>query len=551
MAEPILFAVDDDPETLAALAAALERRFGADYRVLTDSCPSSALARLGQACEAGEKVALVIAGLWGSAVSGIEWLAQVQRLCPRTSRCVLVSYGQPEAYPLVRRALALGQIDTYLLTPCGDPEERLYPVVTEILARWTRTARPCVPVLQIVGERWAARSHELRDLLDRASVPYEFSSHDSDEGRALLARVGHSGGLPAVIFRGQCLADPSNVAIAQMLGVCTEPEGGLYDLAIVGAGPSGLATAVYGASSGLRTIVVERQVVGGQAGSSAMIRNYLGFPRGISGAELASRAHEQAMSLGVEFLPTREVDGVEARGAERVVTLGEATEVRARAVVIATGVSYNRLDVDGVDALIGKGVFYGGATAEAPAFAGRDVFVVGGGDSAGQAASHLSRYAARVTVLVRASSCPMSDYLIRQIGRSDNVRIRMNTELVRATGQCQLESITLQDTVTGACEEVPAAALFVMIGAGPHTAWLEKAIQRDQRDFILTGSNVVRGEAGAPVWPEERAPLALETSMPGVFATGDVRHRSARGVSAAVADGALAIRSVREYLGQE
>jgi thioredoxin reductase (NADPH) len=541
MTEPILFLTHGDPETLAALATALERRFGPDYRVIADGDLDAALTALRDACERGAPVALVIAG-------SLDWLAAAQDCCPTAARCVVVGYGEGESYAPVRRALMLGRVESFVLTPLGDPEERLYPVVGEILSRWSRAARPRVPIVRIVGDRWARRSHELKDLLERASVPYEFHAHESREGRRLLERAGHTGGFPAVMFRDRCLADPSNVEVARMLGAGTHAEGGLYDLAVIGGGPAGLSAAVYGAADGLRTIVIERQVVGGQAGSSSMIRNYLGFPRGITGAELATRAQEQALSLGVEFLLTSEVTGLEADGAERIVLLAEGTEVRARAVIIATGVSYNRLDLEGADALHGKGVFYGGATAEAPALVGRDVFIVGGGNSAGQAATHLARYAASVTVLVRRS-LTMSGYLVRQIRQMPNIEIRLDTELIGVAGRSCLEAVRVRSSVSGATEELPAAAVFVMIGAGPHTGWLEKIVQRDERDHILTGRHVSRDPEAAPEWPEAREPYTLETSLPGVFAAGDVRHRSPRGVAAAVADGALAVRSLWEYFG--
>jgi len=540
--EPIVCVVDDDPDVLTALAAALERRFGAEYRIMTDVSPAAALERIGEACDAGGDVALVLS-------TSLEWLASVHDVCPGASRCVLVRYGDGGAYPSVRRALVLGEVETYILTPPGDPEERLYPVISEILGRWIRQRRPRVPVLRIVGEHWARRCHELRDRLSRASVAYEFLAHDSDDGRRLLEWAGHTGNLPAVIFGRTCLADPTDVQIARMLGAHTEPDGGLYDVVVVGGGPAGLSAAVIGASDGLRILVVERHAFGGQAGTSSLIRNYVGFPRGISGADLASRAQEQAISLGAEFIITRGVSALESRGAERRVVLEEGTEVLARTVVIATGVAYNLLACEGMAALVGKGVFYGAATAEAPAFAGRDVFVVGAGNSAGQAAIHLARYAGTVTLIVRGGALTMSDYLVKQIERTPSIHIRLDTQLVRAEGTRRLEAVHLSNTATGESERLYGAAVFVLIGAGPHTAWLEKTVQRDGHGHILTGRHVVRGGAGMPRWPEAREPFTLETSLPGVFAAGDVRHRSPRGVAAAVADGALAIRSIFECLG--
>ena len=540
--QPIVFLVDEDPETLASMAEALERRFGAEYRIIADTSPAAALSRLGEACERGETVALV-------AATDFEWLAQAHERCPKAARCVLVTLGDQGRVKRVREALVLGQADTYLLKAFGDPEERLYPVVSEILGRWTRATRPRLPILWIVGERWASRSHELRDLSERSTVPYAFYAHDSTEGQRLLDRIGHTGGFPVVFFRDRFLVDPPNVEIARLLGAQTEPEGGLYDVVIVGGGPAGLAAAVHGAADGLRTLVVERETVGGQAGTSSLIRNYPGFPRGISGSDLASRAQEQAISLGAEFTITRTVTALETREGEHVVTLAEGTEIRARTVVVATGVAYNRLGVEGIDDLAGKGVFYGAATAEAPAFSGRDVFVIGAGSSGGQAAVHLARYAASVTLIARGDAPTMSDYLVKQIERTPNIRIRLHTELLRAEGTRRLEALVVRDAHSGVIERLTGAAAFVLIGAGPHTAWLEKTVQRDERGYILTGRTVVRDFVGVPAWPEDRAPLPLETSVPGVFAAGDVRQRSPRGVAAAVADGAIAIRSVREYLG--
>src|SRR6267142_4685294 len=480
MAEPILFVVDGDPATLESLAAVLERRFRPDYRVLFDVSSASALARIKEACEGGEKIALVVADVWSSGPGGPEWLVRVRELCPRAGRCVLVRFGDGSANPILRRALALGEADTYLLIPWGNPEERLYPIVSEILGNWARAAQPQPALIRVVGERWSSRSHELLDLAARNSVPCEFLAADSDEGRRLLQELGHAGRLPAVIFRDQVLGDPTNTEIAGMLGGQIEPEGGLYDLVIAGAGPAGLAAAVYGASDGLRTLVIESMAPGGQAGTSSMIRNYLGFPRGISGADLATRAQEQGISLGAEFLIMREVVGLARQGAEWSLTLAGSTAVRTRTVLVATGVSYHRLEIDGLDALVGKGVFYGAATAEAPALAGQDIFIVGAGNSAGQAAVHLSRYAATVTLLVRGASlsASMSDYLIKQIGRTGNIRIRYGTEVARAHGRVRLEAVEVRDTEKGTSDRMRAGALFVMIGAGPHRAGLPETVQR-------------------------------------------------------------------------
>ena len=551
MAEPILFLVDGDPATLESLAAVLERRFRPDYRILRDVSSASALARIKEACDRGEKVALVVADVWSSGPGGPEWLVRVRELCPRAGRCVLVRFGDGSANPILRRALALGEADTYLLVPWGNPEERLYPMVSEILGNWARAAQPQPALVRVVGDRWSSRCHELLDLATRNSVPCEFLADDSEEGRRLLKELGYAGRLPAVIFRDQVLGDPTNTEIAGMLGGQIEPEGGLYDLIIAGAGPAGLAAAVYGASDGLRTLVIESKAPGGQAGTSSMIRNYLGFPRGISGADLALRAQDQAISLGAEFVIMREVTGLAPSGAEWIVALEGATSIRARTVLVSTGVSYHRLEVDGLDALVGKGVFYGAATAEAPALAGQDIFVVGAGNSAGQAAVHLSRYAATVTLLVRGASlaASMSDYLIKQIGRTGNIRILHDTEVVRAHGGVRLEALDLRET--GQETRMRAGAVFVMIGAGPHTAWLPKAVQRDPQGYILTGRDVVRDGSGESAWRLARPPSALETSLPGVFAAGDVRHRATRGVAAAVADGAIAVRSVWEYLNPE
>jgi thioredoxin reductase (NADPH) len=552
MLEPIIFVIDRDPMVLKCIAGALERRFGSDYQILTECSPTAALARLDQACGNGEQVALVIADIWTSEMSGLTWLERAREACPKAARCVLVGWGDSEGFAQVRRALVTGQVETFLIRPCDDPEERLYPVVGEILGRWARAHRPPVaPVLRIVGERWSKRCHEIRDLLERAGIAYDFRPNDSDEGQRIVHEVGHAGALPAVIFGTRALGNPTNSEIAAMLGARLDPEEELYDLLVVGAGPAGLACAVHGAANGMKTLVVERSAVGGQAGTSSMIRNYLGFPRGITGAELAAYAREQALSLGAEIIVTRGVVGLAAAGREKIVTLAGGREVRARSVILATGVSYNRLEVEGVGALIGKGVFYGTGASEAAAFAGKDVFVVGGGNSAGQAAVHLARYASTVTLVVRGAELAMSDYLVRQIERTPCITVRLNARVVRAEGTARLEALEIADSTRGKTQRVAAAALFVLIGAGAHTEWLNSMLQRDEHGYVRTGRHVDLGINGTPEWDQDRAPYQFETSLPGVFAVGDVRHQAPRGVTAAVYEGTTAVWSAREYLAEE
>jgi len=551
MHEPIVFVIDRDPDILKCIAGALERRFGADYQILTECSPTAALARLGQACGNGEEVALVIADIWTSEMSGLEWLERAREACPRAARCVLVGWGDQDGFAQVRRALVTGQVETFLIRPCTDPEERLYPVVSEILGRWARANRPPVaPVLRIIGERWSRRCHEIRDLLERAGIAYDFRPNDSDAGRQILEEVGHTGPLPAVIFGARVLGDPTNSQIAAMLGARLEPEEQDYDLVVVGAGPAGLACAVHGAANGMKTLVVERSAVGGQAGTSSMIRNYLGFPRGITGAELAAYAREQALSLGAEIIVTRGVVGLATDGGDKIVTLEGGRDVRTRSVIIATGVSYNRLEVPGINSLIGKGVFYGTGASEAAAFVCKDVFVVGGGNSAGQAAVHLSRYASKVSLIVRGPELTMSDYLVRQIERTPSITVRLNARIVRAEGGSRLETLEIADSASRTTERVKAAALFVLIGAGAHTEWLKGALQRADHGYVMTGRHVNLGIGGEPEWDLDRRPYQFETSLPGVFAVGDVRHQAPRGVTAAVYEGTTAVWSAREYLAE-
>ncbi|MDQ3942875.1 MAG: FAD-dependent oxidoreductase, partial [Actinomycetota bacterium] len=448
---------------------------------------------------------------------------------------------------------ALGLIDYYVNKPWGSPDERFHRVIGEFLYDWAKDRLPRFEEIRVVGDRWAPRSHELRDLLGRNGVLYTFYSADSREGRELLARIGHSSTqLPVlVLFDGQVLVDPSNEEIADAAcGVKDSLKQSSFDLVVIGAGPAGLAAAVYGASEGLDTLVVEGEAIGGQAGTSSLIRNYLGFPSGVGGAELASRAAEQAWLFGATFAYMRHATELRRTGDGFTVTLSCGKEVTARAVIIATGASYCRLGVPGLEALHGAGVFYGAAVSETQAMQGQDVYVVGAGNSAGQAAIHLSKYASRVTLLARGDSlvASMSAYLIKEIEAAENIDVRLNTRVVGGGGEGRLERLVLKDSASGVTETVPAAALFVLIGAEPRTDWLPQEIKRDDRGYVITGRDLARYGLPRRGWHLERLPLLLETSMPGVFAAGDVRHGSVKRVASAVGEGSIAIQMVHEYL---
>jgi thioredoxin reductase (NADPH) len=551
---PVLFLVDADRAALAATESALARRFGADYRVLTADSAEVGLAALEQLAHHGDEVALVAADLRLPGTDGIEFLGRARALHPGAGRALLVAMdrrGTPIPFgdlSSLQRATALGRIDFWTLKGSESPEELLYPHVQEALTAWTRANRPRHEVVRVVGERWAPRSHALRDALARNSVPFAFFAADSEEGRRLLREHGvDATRLPAVVFRdGTVLLDPIHAEVADALGVRTHPSPAVYDLAILGAGPAGLTAAVYGASEGLRTIVVEPEAVGGQAGTSSMIRNYPGFPRGVSGGELAFRAWEQTLLFGAEFVFSQRATGLSARGDERAIALADGSEVVCRAAIIAVGVAYRRLGIPALERLVGAGVFYGAAGVEAPALAGEEVYVVGGANSAGQAALHLARFANRVTVLVRGGSLAgMSDYLVRQIGAAPNVEVRLRTRLVDGRGEDHLAGLTLAEVGTGRREEVPAAAVFVMIGSEARTEWLPDAVVRDGRGFVLTDTDIPR-----EAWSPARPPLPFETGLPGVFAVGDVRHGAVNRVAGAVGEGSVAVGSVHRYLAE-
>jgi len=549
MGKPVVLLADAS-RTRGRVEAELRKRYGTDYRVVTAGSAQEALDVLGELRDGQGQVSLVLAGQWLQDATGTELLARVRQLDPAARRVLLIAWGDQASMKAVVQATVLGDLDAYVVRPGTPPDEVFHRSVTDQLGEWARSNLPGIEVVRVVGEEWAARSHELRELLGRNGVPFSFYPADSAEGQRLLERESGKALPTVVMFDGRVLADPSNAEVAEALGVLTKPGSGRYDVTVIGAGPAGLAAAVYGASEGLSTVVVEPEAIGGQAGTSSLIRNYLGFPSGVSGGDLALRAYTQAWSFGAEYVYGNPATSLCPEGSELVVTVADGTEVRSRAVVVASGMAYRRLGIPALDALTGAGVFYGAAASEAKAVQGSEVFVVGGANSAGQAAVHLAKYAAQVTVLVRGRSLAdsMSEYLIREIDAAPNIAVRCRVAVTGGAGQNRLESLTLTDLESGAAETVGAGALFVLIGAEPRTQWLPAAVRRDKAGFVITGADLLDDGRPAGDWPLRRLPMFLESSVPGVFAVGDVRYGSVKRVASAVGEGSIAIRLVHDYL---
>jgi thioredoxin reductase (NADPH) len=552
MVEPVLFLVDGSPAR-ERVEAELRKRYGADYQVIVTASAAEALDVLSQLRDDRRQVSVVLAGQRLPGATGTELLAQVRLLHPAAKRVLLITLGGEQAgsEPILKAAV-LGGIDAYAPKPMTARDERFHLAVTEQLDNWCRSNLAGSEAVRVVGEAWAARSHELREAFVRNGIPFGFYAADSSEGQRLLEEAGAAAAeLPAVVlFDGRVLANPSKAEVAKALGVPTRPGVGRYDVTVIGAGPAGLAAAVYGASEGLSTVVLEPEAIGGQASASSLIRNYLGFPAGVSGEDLAVRAFQQAWNFGAEYVYGSPATDLRPEDSELVVTVADGSEVRSRAVVVATGMAYRRLGIPALDALTGAGVFYGAAASEARAMKDSEVFVAGGANSAGQAAVHLARYAARVTVLIRGGSLAdsMSEYLIREIESAPNIAVRCGVAVNGGAGQAQLESLTLTDLESGATETVDAVALFVLIGAEPRTQWLPDTVRRDRSGFVLTGTDLLQGGRPAETWPLRRLPMFLETSLPGVFAAGDARHGSVKRVASAVGEGSIAIRLVHDHL---
>jgi thioredoxin reductase (NADPH) len=554
VARPIFLVLTADQTVLGALCADLDRRFGADYRVLGAKSAVTAMRMLEEAADAGEPVTLMFADQRLTEIAAVDFLCRGRALHRSAKRILMIDRGDwSSAHPAVT-AMTLGQIDYHLYIPWQPVEQILYPAISDFLAAWAKSQNPPSVAMRVVGPRWSPRSHELRDLMSRAGLPFWFYDKDTSEGRALLAEAGTDGTrLPVIVTHtGEVLVDPSHAEFVAALGVPTRLDVDASDVVVIGAGPAGLTAAVYAASEGLDTLVLEPVMPGGQAGTSSLIRNYLGFQRGISGDDLTNRAVEQAWLFGARIVLSQHATHLSTRGKDKVVRVTDGTEVTAPTVVIATGVTWRRLGIPSVESLIGAGVFYGAASSEARAMVGLDVCVVGAGNSAGQAALHLARYAASVTMLVRGHDLgsTMSDYLVTEIDNAPNIAVRLRTEIVDGGGDGHLETLTIRDRATNTVHTLPASAVFVLIGAQPGTEWLAGTIERDDRGYLLTGRDLKSDSESAKAWPLARPPFLLETSLPGVFAAGDVRAGSTKRVASAVGEGAIAVRLIHELLNE-
>jgi thioredoxin reductase (NADPH) len=551
MAKPILLAVDDDPEVLRAVERDLRRRYAEGYRVLRGDSGGAALAALRALKKRNDPVSLLLADQRMPQMTGVEFISQAMDLYPEARRVLLTAYADTEA---AIQAINQAKIHHYLLKPWDPPEEHLYPVLDDLLEDWQAAFRPPFEGVSVLGHRWSARSHEVRDFLARSQVPYRWLDVESAGNDAEIRQLTESGldasKLPVVLFPGgESLANPSTAEMAEKLGLRTRAGTAFYDLLIVGGGPAGLAAGVYAASEGLPTVMVEREAPGGQAGMSSRIENYLGFPSGLSGGDLARRAVAQARRFGVEILAPQEAVGLSIEDG-KMVSLADGTRIGCKAVVIATGVSYRKLDVPGMDRLQGAGVYYGAAMTEGESCRGEDVYVVGGANSAGQAAMYFSKFARRVVMLVRGSSvsATMSKYLIDQLQATENVFVETHSEVVEVHGAERLEAISVRCADSGETQRAPASSLFIFIGAAPKTDWLAGVLERDNRGFILSGADLARDGKLPKGWRLERDPWLLETSIPGIFVAGDVRHGSVKRVASSVGEGSIAVQFIHQYL---
>jgi thioredoxin reductase (NADPH) len=548
--KPVLLTVDDDPSVSRSVARDLRRRYGASHRVVRANSGAEAMDALRDLKLRGGRVAVLLADYRMPEVNGIEFLESAMDLFPRARRALLTAYADTDA---AIAAINVVDVDHYLLKPWEPPEEKLYPIIDEMIDAYSAERDAQVGEIKVIGHRWSAPSFAVRDFLARNAVPYRwFASDQAEGGRLLLAAGLGADTLPVVVTPdGATMVAPSTMELADAVGLSTSPATDFYDLVVVGGGPAGLGAAVYAASEGLRTLLVERQATGGQAGQSSRIENYLGFPDGVSGAQLTDRARRQATKFGAEILTTRDVTALGAVGATLAVSFSDGSDVAAHSVVIATGVSYTELDAPGIAELSGRGVYYGSASTEAEDCKDSDVFVVGGANSAGQAALFYARMARSVTLVVRGDSLErgMSHYLIQQLRETSNIKVRLCTVVEQAHGDDHLEALTLRQIPSGVRDRVEASHMFIFIGARPHTEWLAGVLERDDRGFVLTGPDLTVDGRRPSGWTLERDPWLLEASIPGVFVAGDARAESVKRVASAVGEGAMAVTLVHRYLG--
>ena len=555
MARPVILTIDDDPDVLRAIESDIRKRYNQNYRILRADSGVSALALLRRLQQRNDPVALLLVDHRMPVMNGIETLIEAKKLYPDAKRVLLTAYADTEA---AIKAINDVQLHHYLLKPWDPPEQQLYPVLDDLLAEWTRTHKPLFEGVRVLGTRWSPKSYETRDFLARNQVPFQWMDADAAARDTEVSRLMDSLGpndlkLPIIFFPdGDRLEQPGLQDVAAKLGLRMRAGLEFYDVTIVGGGPAGLAAAVYGASEGLKTLMVEREAPGGQAGLSSNIENYLGFPAGLKGSDLAMRAATQARRFGVEIVSPQEASAIRVDGAYRYLKLNDGIEVSCHTLILATGVQWRTLNVPGMDRLQGAGVYYGAAATEAISCRDEDVYVVGGANSAGQAAMFFSRYARRVIMLVRGASlaATMSQYLIDQIEKTENIQVEFRTQVTEVYGESRLESISIACEVSGETHTVPASALFIFIGAEPRTAWLDGVIERDPRGFILTGPDLLRDGKRPKGWPLERDPGLLETNVPGIFAVGDVRHGSIKRVASSVGEGSVAIQFVHQYLSK-
>jgi thioredoxin reductase (NADPH) len=555
MPKPVLLTVDDDPEVLRAIERDLRGHYADRYRVMRATSGGAALSTLRELKARNNPVALLLADQRMPQMNGVGFLSEAMEIHPQAKRALLTAYADTNA---AIEAINEARIHYYLMKPWDPPEEKLFPAIDDLLLDWNSTFRPLYEGIRVLGTRWSNRSYELREFLARNQVPYQWIdvelAQTDPEVKTLIKSLGpEAETLPLILFPdGTRLAEPPLPAVADKVGLRTHAQTNFYDLAIVGGGPAGLAAAVYGASEGLRTVMIEREAPGGQAGLSSRIENYLGFPAGLSGSDLARRAVAQARRFGVEILSPQDVVGLRFDGPYRYVKLADGEEISCNALLLAMGVQWRSLDVPGIDRLQGAGVYYGGGTTEAIACRGETVYIIGGANSAGQAAMHFSKYAEKVVMLVRGKSLAstMSHYLIEQIEKTPNIQVWTQSSVVEVQGDTRLTGITVHCDSTGTREQLPASSLFIFIGAQPRTQWLGDLIERDERGFILSGPDLLRDGKRPASWTLDRDPGLLETNIPGIFVVGDVRHGSVKRVASGVGEGAVVVQFMHQYLAK-